>query len=241
MWNSSVKIPKETAKTKVDKDGFETEEVSYLEGIPANFKDATDNQKMIGNQSGYTADVTVEIAECNYNGESHLVNEANGERYDIKRTFKKDKSMSIFLTCERRKKVGNFEVYGMEELEKQLFTLAENAEEIAMEAVNAAVPILQKSMKRSVAGAAGKGYATGDLEESIRSTGAKTNQYGCFAAVTAKGKDQKGVRNGEKLAYLHYGTSRQQGTGCVTKAVNAAEGECLKEMQQVINKRVKKK
>ena len=51
----------------------------------------------------------------------------------------------------------------------------------------------------------------------------------------AKGKDRKGVRNNEKLAYLNYGTSKQGAKPVVGKAVKNAEGKCLEIMQEKFN------
>lgn len=103
MWNSSIKLPRDVEKT-TDADGFEIETQAYLEGIPANFTDVTRNDEILANQAGYSADQVVEIAACNYCGENYLVDEADGTQYDIKRTFKRDKSMTVVLTCERRQR-----------------------------------------------------------------------------------------------------------------------------------------
>lgn len=101
MWNKSVKIL--TGKeTETDEDGFDTFKESYLENVPANFTTTTRNDQIIANQSGYSADQNIEIAACNYNGESVLIDEETGYRYEVKRTFQSDKSMNIILTCERR-------------------------------------------------------------------------------------------------------------------------------------------
>lgn len=50
--------------------------------------------------------------------------------------------------------------------------------------------------------------------------------------VTADGVDRKGVRNNEKLAYLNYGTTKQQARPVIAKAIDEAEPECLKVMQE---------
>lgn len=105
MWNKSIKL---VAGVDVitDEDGFDTEVEKYLEGIPANFMDATRNDELIANQTGYTADQNIEILLCNYNGEKFLYDEENGNKYEVKRTYRKDKSMNIVLTCERRETGG---------------------------------------------------------------------------------------------------------------------------------------
>ena len=103
MWNKSVKILT-GQKTEPDEDGFDISSESYLENVPANFTTTTRNDQIIANQSGYSADQNIEIAVCNYNGESILIYEETGYRYEVKRTFQSDKSMNIVLTCERRER-----------------------------------------------------------------------------------------------------------------------------------------
>lgn len=110
MWNNSIKLPK-SKSTEVDEDGFETEEYVYLEKIPANFTDVTRNDVLVAMQAGYTANQNIEIMKCNYGGQSFLVDESTGDVYDIRRTFAKDKSMLINLTCERRSANGDLENY----------------------------------------------------------------------------------------------------------------------------------
>lgn len=106
MWNKSVKLVTGTEKKK-DEDGFtiETKE-TCLEGIPANFTDTTRNDELMGKQMGYTANQNIEIAACNYHGESILYDEETGDKYEVKRTHKGDKAWTIVLTCERRERSG---------------------------------------------------------------------------------------------------------------------------------------
>lgn len=105
MWNKSIKLVIGVDIT-TDEDGFDTEVERYLEGIPANFTDTTRNDELIANQTGYTADQNIEILSCNYNGEKFLYDEENGNKYEVKRTYRKDKSMNLVLTCERRETGG---------------------------------------------------------------------------------------------------------------------------------------
>lgn len=105
MWNKSVKLPLTASQTE-DEDGFVTGSKTFLEGIPANFRDVVRDEQILANQRGYTADQTIEIAECNYNGQKHLLDEENGDQYEVKRAFHADKSMNISLVCERRERGG---------------------------------------------------------------------------------------------------------------------------------------
>lgn len=105
MWNKSIKLVTAVTTTE-DKDGFDTELEEYLEHIPANFTSTTRSDEEMANQIGYTADINIEIAACNYSGEQFLYDEATGEKYEVMRSYQKDKSRHIILTCERRERGG---------------------------------------------------------------------------------------------------------------------------------------
>lgn len=141
--------------------------------------------------------------------------------------------------------MARIEITGFEGLERFLENLAQ-PKEMAVKAVNAASPIAEKSLKTEVRRAAcrknkqGKPYATGQLEASIGRTEARENQYGVFAVVTPKGKDKKGMRNAEKLAYLEYGV-RSHGQlpyPVRQNAVNNAKTACEKAMEDTIYREV---
>lgn len=101
MWNKSIKLPV-SKEEKRDSDGFPEIAYKYMEKIPASFTDVTRNDEILAHQMGYTADQTVEIMACNYNGQQFLVDEETEEIYDIKRVYRKDKSMKVILTCQKR-------------------------------------------------------------------------------------------------------------------------------------------
>lgn len=101
MWNKSVKFATGSI-TETDEDGFDVTTESFLEHVPANFTSTTRNDEIIANQCGYSADQNIEVAACNYNGETTLYDEATGDRYEVKRTYQSNKAMNIILTCERR-------------------------------------------------------------------------------------------------------------------------------------------
>ena len=124
-----------------------------------------------------------------------------------------------------------FSVTGFDELEKELDQLGK-IDEYAPELLEAAVQPLEKELKGQVQRAANRGYATGELASSIKACKPGQNSIGHYIAVTAKGKDKKGVRNNEKLAYLNYGTTKQQARPVLANAVKNAEGECLERMQE---------
>lgn len=101
MWNGSIKFLKAGNRNQ-DKDGFPVKSETYTESIPANFTDITRNDEVLAAQKGYTADQNIEIMACNYSGEEYLMDDSDGSLYEVKRTFRKDKSMKLILTCERR-------------------------------------------------------------------------------------------------------------------------------------------
>jgi hypothetical protein len=128
---------------------------------------------------------------------------------------------------------------GFEELDTIMQKLAE-PEKMAIKAVDEAAPILEKSLRSAVAAAANRGYATGELEGSIRATKAKENDMGVFSVVKPEGSDKTGLRNVEKMAYLEYGVaSRGQAAHPVRqKAINDAQSACISAMERVISEEV---
>ena len=127
----------------------------------------------------------------------------------------------------------SFEVMGFDELAKELDQL--KIDEYAPEILQAAAPVLEKSLKAEVQKAANRGYASGDLAGSIKACKPGKNEQGHYVAVTAKGKDRKGTRNNEKLAYLNYGTTKQQARPVIARSVKSAEAECTEVIQEKFN------
>lgn len=103
MWTKSIKLPVSVEKTR-DEDGFESSEYHFLTGIPVNFTSTTRNDELMALQLGYNADVNIELMACNYNGQSFLIDEETDEIYNIKRSYRKNKSEMVTLTCERRER-----------------------------------------------------------------------------------------------------------------------------------------
>lgn len=101
MWNGSIRLQKKGSSSQ-DKDGFYEKSEEFSESIPASFMDVTRNDEILASQKGYTADQNIEILACNYSGEGCLMDESDGSIYEVKRTYQRDKSMTMVLTCERR-------------------------------------------------------------------------------------------------------------------------------------------
>lgn len=107
----------------------------------------------------------------------------------------------------------------------------DDPDDIAAKVVDTASPILVETVKEMIKTTTFSD-SSGDLADSIQATGAKINGYGCFAAVRPTGRDRKGVRNGEKMAYREYGTSKQPAKPILKKAVRKSEKKCLEIMQK---------
>ena len=101
MRNGSISLPVRKIEQQ-DSDGFPIENWEFMGGVRAAFRDATRQDELLANQCGYKATVLAEIAACAYNGASFFVDEATGEVYDIKRTYRPRKSYKIQLTGEKR-------------------------------------------------------------------------------------------------------------------------------------------
>lgn len=124
-----------------------------------------------------------------------------------------------------------FQTMGFDEFAKELEKLGDT-DKYAPEMLNVAAPILEKGLRSRVKREANKGYASGDLENSIKAKKPGKNEYGHYVMVTAEGKDRKGVRNNEKLAYLNYGTTKQEARPVIAGAIGDTEADCLEAMQQ---------
>lgn len=101
MWVTSITMIGSKEETQ-DSAGFVSENSEKITGIPANRLDTARNDEILANEAGYTADVIMEIEAAAYYGQSAFMDEATGNWYDIRRTFRKNKSNRIQLTGELR-------------------------------------------------------------------------------------------------------------------------------------------
>lgn len=127
-----------------------------------------------------------------------------------------------------------FQEMGFDDFAKELEDLGD-LDKYAPAMLSAAAPILEEGLRVQVKKEADRGYATGALAASIKAEKPGSNEYGHYVYVSANGKDKKGVRNNEKLAYLNYGTSKQQARPVITKAIQNSEDACLDAMQKKYN------
>lgn len=117
---------------------------------------------------------------------------------------------------------------------KQLGKLAD-VERIAPKMIDEAIPILETNVKKEAA----RHKDTGDMVNSIKKTKAGKNRHGYYASVRPTGKDRKGVRNMEKMAWLEYGTKQFKPKPILTKAIKDSEKPVQSKMQQVFEREVK--
>lgn len=124
----------------------------------------------------------------------------------------------------------SFDISGIDDLMADLEKM--DVDRIAPIMLEEAVPILNQSVKRKAAAH----RASGDMIGSIKPSGTERNAKGYYICVRPTGKDKKGVRNMEKMAYLEYGTSKQSPTPVLTPAVKESENEVVNKMQEVFER-----
>ena len=102
--------------------------------------------------------------------------------------------------------MAKFDIYGIDDFMKEISQI--DLDRIAPKMLEESVPILEKSVREESA----KHRDTGAMQESIQATGASVNARGHYICVRPTGRDEKGVRNMEKMVYMEYGTSKQGAT-----------------------------
>lgn len=132
--------------------------------------------------------------------------------------------------------MAKFSVTGIQEQLDELSNI--ECDVIAPKMLEEAAPILLKNVKSRSA----SHHVSGQMNASIKTTKAnRTGHDGYSITVRPTGKDEKGVGNMEKMAYLEYGTSKQSPTPVLTPAVRESEDPVLKKMQEVFDQEVDKK
>ncbi len=131
--------------------------------------------------------------------------------------------------------MGKFDFEIPDEFIKKLGKL-EDVEKLSKKMIDEAIPILEIRVISEIS----KHKSSGDLSKSIKKSKAKKAKNGAYiASVFPTGKDKKGVRNAEKLIYLEYGTSNQNATPTLSKALKDSEREALNKMQEVFEREIK--
>lgn len=130
--------------------------------------------------------------------------------------------------------MSRFEVSGFDDLMSDLESISR------AEIAEAMLKSGEKVLKPRVENAAAAYKESGDMAGSIKSTGVKKNESGHYLVVRPTGKDHKGVRNMDKMAYLEFGTSKQSPKFVLSRAVKSSEAEVLKAMEQAFEKAMDK-
>lgn len=128
--------------------------------------------------------------------------------------------------------MAKFDIHGIDDFMKEISQI--DIDRIAPKMLEESVPILEKSVRAESV----KHRDTGAMEESIKATGANINARGHYICVRPTGRDEKGVRNMEKMVYMEYGTSKQEATPVLSLAVRKAEDPVTEKMQEVFNREV---
>lgn len=128
--------------------------------------------------------------------------------------------------------MAKFSMDGLNELLSELDSIT--VERVAPIMLEEAVPILENEVKSR----ASSHHASGSMIKSIKTTKAKQTGDGYSIAVIPTGIDDKGVRNMEKMAYLEYGTSKQEATPVISPSVRTSEDEVVNKMQEVFDREV---
>lgn len=132
--------------------------------------------------------------------------------------------------------MGKFDFQVSPDFLKQLGRL-QDVDRVAPMMIDEAIPILETNVKKELS----LHRVTGSMANSIKRSKAKATRNGGYIAnVYPTGKDEKGVRNMEKLVYLEYGTSKQAAVPTLTKAINDSESAALNKMQEVFNREMSK-
>lgn len=105
---------------------------------------------------------------------------------------------------------------GFDEVLQSLDRLADNASDMAIRAVDAAAPLVERTFKSNIQKAAnrrdkrGRPYSTGALARSVVTQKAQVNKLGAYSIVKVTGVAKSGIAREEQLRYLEFGTRRQE-------------------------------
>lgn len=123
-----------------------------------------------------------------------------------------------------------FELNGVDGLMEDLNKI--RFDEVAPKMLDRGVTILKKEVIRQAV----PHRQTGRMISSIKETKAKRTKDGYAIVVRPTGKDAKGKRNMEKMAYLEYGTRKQLKTPVISPAIKAVKESVQRAMQEVFNR-----
>ena len=102
-------------------------------------------------------------------------------------------------------------------------------------ALKEAEPVVVEALKKGLEGH----KDTGNMQNSIKATGPKEKAGGIFDYIRPTGKDEKGVRNMEKLAYLEYGTAKQAAKPVCAGIRSSVEKEVVRGIEKSLERSLK--
>lgn len=121
-------------------------------------------------------------------------------------------------------------VNGFDDVLKKLEKLSDKskADEIAKKAVDAAIPILEGSVKSHI--------HPSRAARGVTVKNAKVNQYGVFGVVTITGRDNRGESLAKIAAVLEYGRHDGKGTRIQWRDASArsAESSCKQVVEEIV-------
>lgn len=132
--------------------------------------------------------------------------------------------------------MAHIEYDGFDEVLKKLDKLSKKSEvdEIAKKAVDQAKDIVANSMRSALSSSEYGPRSTGSIAASVKPTESKINSYGAYSVARPTGRDARGMRNGEKAAYLEYGTPHMAARPWRGRATSSAEGPAKTAMENVL-------
>lgn len=130
--------------------------------------------------------------------------------------------------------MGNFDMEGFDDLIHVLSDI--DIDRIAPKMLTESAPILEQNLKARAAAH----RKTGEMLKSIKTTKARRlrDNDGYSITVRPTGKDNRGVRNMEKMVYMEYGTSKQNATPILTPTIRESQSAVEKKMQEVFDREV---
>lgn len=131
--------------------------------------------------------------------------------------------------------MGSFDFSIPDDFIRQLEQAA-NVEELSKKMLNEAAPIVVEEMKKECE----KHTRTRQMKDSVKQTvkAGASKQGGYITVVRPHGKDDKGIRNMDKLAYNEFGTSKQPADPLMKRVLIHSENQVIRKMQEVYNREV---
>ena len=127
---------------------------------------------------------------------------------------------------------------GLDDFMKDLSSV--DVDIFAPEAIESASPIVEQKLKQK----SEPHKVTGAMVKSIKPSKVKRQKDGSYSLIVRPtGKDKKGVRNMEKMAYLEYGVleHNQPATPVITPTVRETEDKVLAHIQKSFDDYLTKK